>query len=162
MERLVLLKTNKCTTMPEKTRVKQVWHTISLPASGYLAARDNQKAEPYLIQAMQKFYQMKRWDIYAVLASNEIILLSAANRETESQKVFQQLDSLANLALAGKLHGFPPRNIAMTKYLVFGKCVSSGDIKTFKKYLSELEEVYRKYPSTPGSIYLTANRPTHI
>ena len=77
-------------------------------ASGYLAARDNQKAEPYLIQAMQKFYQMKRWDIYAVLASNEIILLSAANRETESQKVFQQLDSLANLALAGKLHGFHP------------------------------------------------------
>lgn len=129
-------------------------------ASGYLAARDNQKAEPYLVRAMRKFYQMKRWDIYAVLASNEIILLSAANRETESQKVFQQLDSLANLALAGKLHGFPPRNIAMTKYLVFNKCVNSGDIKTFKKYLSELEEVYRKYPSIPR-FYLFDGKQTY-
>ena len=48
----------------------------------------------------------------------------------------------------------------MTKYLVFGKCVSSGDIKTFKKYLSELEEVYRKYPSIPR-FYLFDSKQTY-
>lgn len=129
-------------------------------ASSYLLARENKKAEPYLVQSMQKFYQLKRWDIYAVLASNEIILLSAENREAESQKVFQQLDSLANQALVGKLPGLSPRNIAMIKYLVFNKCVNNGDIKTFKKYLSELEEVYKKYPSIPR-FYLYDGKQTY-
>ena len=135
-------------------------YNLFVIASSYLAARENEKAEPYLIRAMQKFYQMKRWDLYTVLASNEIILLSAENRETESQRVFQQLDSLANQALAGKLRGLSPRNIAMIKYLAFSKCINNRDIKTFKKYLSELEEVYKKAPSIPR-FYLYDGKQTY-
>lgn len=142
-----------------KSEIGMAYNLFAI-ASGYLVTRDNQKAEPYLVRAMQKFYQMKRWDIYVVLASNEIILLSAENRETESQKVFQQLDSLANQALTGKLHGLSPRNIAMIKYLAFGKCINNGDIKTFKKYLYELEEVYKKHPSIPR-FYLYDGKQTY-
>ena len=118
-------------------------------ASGYLFDREYAKAAPFIAQAMQKFFQMKRWDIYTTLASNQIILLSALHKERESNIAFQKLDSLANQAIQGNLPGLSPRNIAMTKYLAFSKCAQSGDMKTFKKYLTELEKVYEKYPTTP-------------
>lgn len=129
-------------------------------ASGYLSSREYGKAEPYLVQAMQKFYQMKQWDVYAVLASNEIILLSNEEREEESMAAFYRLDSLANQALKGKLSGLSPRNIAMIKYQIFDKCAKSGNLEVLKRYLVELEGIYEKYPFIPR-VYLYGAKQTY-
>lgn len=126
-------------------------------ASGYLTAREYKKAEPYLVQAMEKFYQMKRWDIYVVLAANNVILLSEQHREEESVAAFHKLDSLADCALASKLPGLSPRNIAMIKYQALVKSMCSEDMETCRKYLKDIETIYQKYPSIP-KIYLYGSK----
>ena len=129
-------------------------------ASGYLSGREYKKAESYLAQAMQKFYQMRRWDVYAVLASNQIILLSNEKRDEESMAAFNRLDSLANQALSGKLPGLSPRNIAMIKYQAFDKCAKSGNLDVLKKYQAEMEDIYKRYPFIPR-VYLYGAKQTY-
>lgn len=141
-----------------KNEIGMAYYLFAM-TTGYLTSRQYQKAEPYLVQAMQKFYQMKRWDIYVVLASNHVILLSELKREKESVAAFYKLDSLANQALQGKVPGLSPRSIAMIKYQAIIKCAQNLDTKIFNKYLKEIEDIYKIYPSIP-KLYLYGSKQT--
>lgn len=123
---------------------------FSLNAMGdfYGTEKDYEKAKPHIEQAMRAFEELKYWNEYSTLAANYITILRHMEQYSEAKQTFYHLDSLANVSNHGKpLMG--STITAMIKDIAADIFTSPQDTTILKKYMEELEELYRKHPSIP-------------
>lgn len=109
---------------------------------------DYEKAKPYIEQAMQLFEELKYWSEYSTLTANYITILEFMKQLPEAKQTFYHLDSLANAFSDGKPL-MKPVTIAMIKDMAANVFTSLQDTSTLKKYMKEIDDLYKEYPNTP-------------
>ena len=134
-------------------------YSTSRIGMGYATRKEYAKAIPYLMQAMTLFKKMKSWNEYITIASNNIILLAKLDREEESLQAFSQLDSLANSFIQSGDIATNASRILMIKDLGADLDTEPEDTAILRKYLEEIEAVYRVVPHAPRNyLYNTKTR----
>lgn len=135
-------------------RKSKIGMAFSLNVIGnfYGTDMDYEKAKPYIEQAMKLFEQLRYWDEYSTLTANYIIILKHLEEEAAAKQTFYHLDSLSNASSQGKPL-MAPDAVAMIKDMAADVFSTPQDTLILKKYMVELEELYRKHPDMPR-IYL--------
>lgn len=117
----------------------------------YATRKEYDKAQPYIEQAMKEFEKMKCWNDYVGLAYNYIIVLLHNGKKQEALSTFLHLDSIANSFIAENNFKKYGRNILIIKDMaseVYSQLYKEPkDTLIQKKYLDEMEELYKKVPN---------------
>lgn len=121
--------------------------------TSYATRREYDKARPFFEQSLKLFEHMKYWDEYIGLASNYIIVLLHLGDKQEALSTFLHLESIAKSFNAEKNQDLYARRILAIKIMaleVYSELYESPkDTLIMRKYLDEVEELYRKAPNLP-------------
>lgn len=116
----------------------------------YAVRREFSKAQPYIEQSMKVFEETKCWDDYVLLASNYILILLQNGEKEKAHSIFLHLDSLANAFLQEKNFKKNANRIILIKDMaseVYSELFKEPkDTLILKKYMEEMEDLYRKAP----------------
>lgn len=144
--------------LERKSEIGMAYSTSRI-GMGYASRKEYQKALPYLKQAMASFKNMKSWNEYITIASNSIILLTKLERREEAIQAFVELDSLANSFIHSGDIATNASRILMIKDIAADLYDEPKDTAILRKYLQEIEAVYRVAPHEPRNyLYNTKTR----
>lgn len=111
---------------------------------GYATRSQYAKAQPYFRQSLELFEKRKSWNEYITISANYIIILRNLEKEQEALHTFHRLDSLADSFLASDNMAPHAERILMIKDMASEIYKQPKDTVILKKYLREIDEVYRK------------------
>lgn len=120
----------------------------------YATRKEYAKAQPYIQQSVQLFKKMKYWNEYITLTANYIIILINEKKQEEALNTFMQLDSLANSFIKEDKIRKNANRILMIKDMASEIYSAPKDSVILKKYMEEMEDIYRKAPGTTNRDYL--------
>lgn len=119
----------------------------------YLTRNEYAKARPYFEQSLKVFEDMKYWDDYIVLESNYILILLHLGDKQAALSAFLHLDSISNAFIEENNLEKNARRIIMIKDMaseVYSELYKvPKDTLILKKYLNEMEDLYRIVPNIP-------------
>lgn len=140
----------------KKSEIGLAFSTTRIGMS-YAARKEFANARPYFQQALQLFEEMGCWLDYISSASNYILVLLQTDNKEEALSTFLHLDSLANTFIEGSDVKKNANRILAIKEMaseVYSELNKDfKDTLILKKYMNEMESVYRKVPDAPP-IYL--------
>lgn len=122
-------------------------YSTSRIGMSYATRSEYAKAQSYINQSLGLFEKRKCWNEYITMSSNYIIILKNLDKEEEALHTFHRLDSLADTFLASDDITPHAARILMIKDMASEICQQPEDTVMLKKYLKEIEEVYKKVPN---------------
>lgn len=137
-----------------KSEMGQAFSTSRI-GMAYATRKEYSQARPYFEQSIKMFEHLKCWSEYTMLASNYVIVLLHLGDKKEALSTFLHLDSIADSFLQEKNPEKYVRRVVMIKNMaseVYSELYEGPqDTLILKKYLNEMEELYRRYPNIPIS-----------
>lgn len=124
----------------------------------YATKGENQKAQTYFQNSMLLFKKCKHWDSYIPAAANYIIILNNLEQMEKAREVFLSLDSLANSFIKSNQIKDNAERILVIKDIAALVYKEKKDSLTVKKYIKEMEAVYKEVPDLPYSYLYNAKR----
>lgn len=122
-------------------------YSTSRIGMSYATRSEYAKAQSYINQSLGLFEKRKCWNEYITMSSNYIIILKNLDKQEEALHTFHRLDSLADTFLASDDITPHAARILMIKDMASEICQQPEDTVMLKKYLKEIEEVYKKVPN---------------
>lgn len=134
--------------LKRNSKIGMAYSTARIGMS-YTTRKEYAKSQPYLLQSIKQFEEMKYWTDYISLAVNYILVSLHLKQKEEARATFLHLDSLANSFIEKNEIEKNAHAIILIKDMASEIYKELKDTTLLKKYQKEIEDTYRQSTGVP-------------